>query len=73
MVTVGAGALRQDGNLLGADRAVSFTTQTAATVAEFQVRLVPPEQTADVPTPRAAGTPRSRTGRRTSCCWATRR
>ena len=39
--TIGAGALRQDGNLLGADRAVSFTTQTAATITDFQVHLVP--------------------------------
>jgi uncharacterized protein YkwD len=40
VVTVGAAASRDDGSLLGQARAVSFTTQTAPTVANFQVRLL---------------------------------
>ena len=64
-VTVGAGARRQDGVLLGVDRSVSFTTQTAPVVTDFQVHLlsVSDERTAariatpggpDAPIPYAA-------------------
>ena len=42
VVSVAASALRQDGSPLGAAHNVSFTTQTAPTVAEFQVRLTEP-------------------------------
>ena len=41
LVAVGGAALRADGSNLGAPMHVSFTTQTAPTVAEFQVRLAP--------------------------------
>ena len=40
VVEVAAAARRADGSLLGAVRSVSFTTQTAPTVADFQVELV---------------------------------
>jgi uncharacterized protein YkwD len=59
VVSVAASALRGDGSLLGAARTVSFTTQTAPTVAEFQVRLGQPAG-ADVamdPTARAGAIP----------------
>ena len=42
VVSEAASALRDDGSLLGAVHTVSFTTQTAPTVAEFQVRLGQP-------------------------------
>ncbi|HET6745500.1 MAG TPA: Ig-like domain-containing protein [Candidatus Limnocylindria bacterium] len=42
VASVAAGARRADGSLLGAVRSVSFTTQTAPTVADFQVQFVEP-------------------------------
>jgi uncharacterized protein YkwD len=42
-VSVAASALRGDGSLLGEVKTVSFTTQTAPTVSDFQVRLVSPQ------------------------------
>jgi uncharacterized protein YkwD len=40
VVTVGATAQRADGSLLGAPRQVSFTTETAPTVTDFELRYV---------------------------------
>jgi uncharacterized protein YkwD len=42
VVSVAASAQLKDGSLMGVARTVSFTTQTAPTVAEFQVRLGEP-------------------------------
>jgi hypothetical protein len=42
LVSVAAAAQRDDGSLLGASWMVSFTTQTAPTVTDFQVRLLSP-------------------------------
>ncbi len=40
LVTVASSARLADGNELGEDRALSFTTQTAPSVSEFEVRLL---------------------------------
>jgi uncharacterized protein YkwD len=62
LVVVAGGAVTADGAAIDAARRYAFTTQTAPTVADFQVRLAPSATPKEAPQTTAAVAESSRTG-----------